>query len=81
MDRRRSDVDALTLITRMLRQSAARLGATVRSMNKPSKTSEPENIPPEELPKSEDELLESEAERKARESKKPLDPKKGSGDR
>lgn len=81
MDRRRSDVDALTLITRMLRQSAARLGATVRSMNQTRKPSEPESIPPEELPKSEDELLESEAERKARESKKPLDPKKGSGDR
>ena len=41
-------------------------------MNHTSKPAETENIPPEELPKSEDELLESEAERKARESKKPL---------
>jgi hypothetical protein len=37
----------------------------------PDQPAEPENIPPEELPQSEDELLESEAERKARESKKP----------
>ena len=39
----------------------------------PSKPDEPENIPAEEIPKSEDELLESEAERKERESKKLLD--------
>ena len=37
----------------------------------PSQPEEPENTPPEEIPQSEDELLESEAERKARESKKP----------
>jgi len=36
----------------------------------PDQPTEPENTPPEEIPQSEDELLESEAERKARESKK-----------
>jgi len=39
----------------------------------PNEPTQPENIPPEELPKSEDGLLESEAERKARESRKPSD--------
>ena len=35
----------------------------------PGEPAEPGNIPPEEIPQSEDGLLESEAERKERESK------------
>lgn len=41
--------------------------------NRPNEPIEPASIPPDDTPKSEDELLESEAERQARESEKAFD--------
>ena len=52
--------------------TAKRPNEPIAPTNVPGERLDPK-IPPEDLPQSEDELLESEAERKARESGKTLD--------